>query len=90
MEVQLKVHTKLKVGEVGVGKTFRLINLMKAYQVVDLSKVLPLGSQIQNSPIPDPALVYCVDLTTGTVETFAKETEVYLCPMRSIEKDEES
>lgn len=80
MEVQLKAHTKLKVGEVGVGKTFRSIIQMKAYLVVDLSKSGFDGTA---------GLVYAVDLSTGVVEAFARETEVYLCPMKSIERDEE-
>lgn len=82
MNVQLKTHTKLKVGEIGAGKTFRLINQMKAYQVLDFSKV----SEIMD---PSEQLIYCVDLATGMVETFTKESEVYLCPMHSIERDEE-
>ena len=87
VEVQLKTHTKLKVGDVGVGKTFRLIARMKAYQVIDLWKLFPAVEG--PGAVLDPIQIYAVDLATGSVETFSKETEVYLCPMRSIEKDEE-
>lgn len=90
MEVQLKTHTKLKVGEVPVGKTFRLINQMKAYQVIDLTKITLPDGQGGERGIELPAeAVFAVELATGAVEHFSKETEVYLCPMRSIERDEE-
>lgn len=94
MEVQLKSHTKLKVSEVGVGKTFRLINQMKVYQVIDLSqiKILPsaeVGAENAQAVINDPHSVFAVDLSTGIVESFGLMVEVYLCPVRAIEKDEE-
>jgi len=95
MEVVLKTHTKLKTGEVGIGKTFRLISQMKAYQVIDLVEaykdIVDLKKAIEAGATRADvdALVFAVDLATGSVETFSKETEVYLCPMRSIERDEE-
>jgi hypothetical protein len=97
VEVQLKTHTKVKVGDVPVGKTFRPINLMKAYQVIDLTKglvdILDLKKAQEAGAVlvggDGAALVFAADLTTGVVEHFAKETEVYLCPMKSFEKDEE-
>ncbi len=97
MEVVLKTHTKLKVGDVGVGKTFRLIAQMKAYQVIDLAKglegILDLKKAQEAGAIlceeNGAGLVFAVELATGAVEHFPKETEVYLCPMRSIERDEE-
>lgn len=91
MEVQLKTHTKIGVGEVGVGKTFRLINQMKAFQVIDLTKlVLPDGQGGGRNIVELPAnKVFAIDLSTGIAEHFVKETEVYLCPMRAIEGDEE-
>lgn len=90
MEIILKSHTKVKLGELKTGETFRLINLMKVYQVVDLTKVIPAGAQNQNTPVINSILVYCVDLSTGEVHDLTKETEVYLCPMRSVEVDEEN
>lgn len=97
VEVVLKTHTKLKVGDVGVGKTFRRIAQMKAYQVIDLSqaltglldlkKVQEAGAMLCEDN--GAGLVFAVELATGLVEHFPKETEVYLCPMRSIERDEE-
>lgn len=96
MEVVLKTHTKLQVKDVPAGKTFRLINQMKAYLVVDLktvlSEVLDLKkAQEAGAVLSDGGqeLVFAADLATGVVQHFAPATEVYLCPMRSIERDEE-
>ena len=97
MEVVLKTHTKLKAGEVGVGKTFRLIAQMKAFQVIDLAQavagILDLKKASDAGAIlagaDSDALVFAVDLGTGKVEHFAKDMEVYLCPLKTFERDEE-
>lgn len=97
MDVQLKTHTKVRVDGVGVGKTFRLINQMRAYQVIDLTKCLvdifDLKKAYEAGAVlvqdGTEALVFATDLTTGVVEHFSKETEVYLCPMKAVERDEE-
>ena len=89
MEVQLKTHTKVNVGDIPVGKTFRLVNLMRAYQVLDLTKIrIPDGQGGVRNVELLPEVVYATDLSTGVVEAFSSPTEVYLCPMKSFETDE--
>jgi len=86
METVLKLRKKLKVGEVKVGETFRLIEKMQCFLVIDLTKTdMFKNATPEQPPILRDDVVYVVDIVTGIVEVFPNNMEVYLTPVRAEE-----
>ena len=83
MDINLNVREKKKAGELESGQTFRTIEKVACYEVVDLSKVDMFESK--SKVVLRSDVIYCVELSTGVVSVFPKTLDVYLVNLRAEE-----
>lgn len=89
METNLKVRVKTTAGQVTPGNTFRLIEKMQCFMVLDLTKKDMFAEAVPGKELPilRTDVVYVVDVATGIVEVIGKSISVYEIKLKAEEVD---
>lgn len=92
MRVNLRNRTKVNLGTITPGRTFRLIDKVQCFMVIDLAKedifaALPPTMQEVELAILRNDVVYVSDLATGIVQVLPKTLPVYEVQLKNEEVD---
>ncbi len=81
MEVSLKIREKKPISKLVPGQTFRTIEKIACYEVIDLTKEDMFDSAVKLRK----DAVYCLDILTGIVTIFPKTIDVYVVNIKAEE-----
>jgi len=81
MEVSLKIREKKPISKLVPGQTFRTIEKIACYEVIDLTKEDMFDSAVKLRK----DAVYCMDILTGIVTIFPKTIDVYVVNIKAEE-----
>jgi hypothetical protein len=84
MEVNLKIREKKKISELIPGQTFRTIERIACYEIIDFSGCNMFDCKTKEVKVRGD-VVYCVELSTGIVSIFPKTIEVYVVNIKAEE-----
>ena len=90
METNLKIRVKTTAGAVTPGNTFRLIEQVKCYMVIDLTKNDMFTAPVPATPevaILRTDVVYVLELMTGIVDIVPQSLVVYEIKLKADEVD---
>ena len=90
MEVNLRQRVKTTLETIIPGNTFRLIDKVQGFMVIDLTKNDMFAALVPATPdvaILRQDVVYVLDLVTGIVDVFPKTLPVYEVKLKNEEVD---
>ena len=82
MDINLKSHRKVEVSTLIPGQTCRLIDKMKAFLIVDMTKIdMFKNIKDESDLVLRDDVIYCVDMESGVLTVIPKNQKVYLINM---------